>query len=70
MSELENSKAELEKGVVMTITIFHLPKGEEEPVPDSDREEDPPVGDKSTWRSRSEDELRKAAKSPDLFPSS
>ena len=45
MAELENSKAELEEGVVMTITSFNLPKGEEEPVPDSDREADPPVGD-------------------------
>ena len=49
----------------MTITIFNLPKGEEEPVPDSDREADPPVGDKSTSRSRSEDELRKEATSPE-----
>ena len=65
MSELENSKAELEEGVVMTITIFNLPKGEEEPVPDSDREGDPPVGDKSASRSRSEDELRKEAISPE-----
>ena len=65
MSELENSKAELEEGVVMTITIFNLPKGEEELVPDSDGEGDPPVGDKSASRSRSEDELRKEAISPE-----
>ena len=65
MSELENSKAKLEEGVVMTITIFNLPRGEEEPVPDSDREGDPPVGDKSASRSRSEDELRKEAISPE-----
>ena len=29
MAELENSKAELEEGVVMTITSFNLPRGEE-----------------------------------------
>ena len=30
----------------MTITIFKIPEGEEEPVPDSDCEADPPDGDK------------------------
>ena len=35
IAELENSKAELDEGVVMTITVFNVPKGEEEPVPDS-----------------------------------
>ena len=65
IAELENSKAELDEGVVMTITVFNVPKGEEEPVPDSDREEEPPNGDKPPSRSRSEDELRKEALSPE-----
>ena len=67
IAEFGNSKAELEEGVIMIIIIFNLPKGEEEPIPDNDREADPPDGDKPTSRSRSEEELRNEAISEHLF---